>query len=194
MRAVNICAGNLLLVVLAAGVAHSDATMSAEVDFSGIVSYVFEPNPQEIKPKMYNWEIALSKSDSRDGVYEIVQITHPTGPNSKALDPAPNVLVESKMIVANQDGFVDFNLYVGDKAPKDNMGRRGQAGEPIIFSGRGTGKSESNWIILPGSKIKQIVATTKGTQLSDGRLGLIQFTVSDDHGEQFQVDVVLRRK
>jgi hypothetical protein len=194
MKRVNICAGTLLLVVLSAGLAHPVAAMSAHADFSGIVSYVFEPNPQEIKPKMYNWEVALSKSDSQSGVYEIVQITRPKRTNSKGLDPAEAVLIESKMIAANQDGVVDFNLYVGNKAPKENMGRRGHSGEPIIFSGRGTGRGESNWIILPGSKIEQVVPTSKGTRLSDGRLDLIQFTVSDDHGEQFQVDVALRRK
>ena len=74
------------------------------------------------------------------------------------------------------------------------MGRRGHVGVPIIFSGRGTGRGESNWIILPGSKIEQVVPTPKGTRLSGGRLGLIQFTVSDDRGEQYQVEVVLRRK
>jgi len=194
MKAVNICAGTLLLGVLAAGSARPVAAMSADADFSGIVSYVFEPNPQEIKPKMYNWEVSLSKADTQSGAYEIVQITRPKSTNSKGLDPAQAVLIESKMIAANQDGVVDFNLYVGNKAPKENMGRRGHTGEPIIFSGRGTGKGESNWIILPGSKIEQVVPATKGTRLLDGQLGLIQFTVTDDRGEQLQVDVVLRRK
>src|SRR5262245_45379774 len=153
MKAVNICAGTLLLVALAAELARPVAAVSADADFSGIVSYVFEPNPQEIKPKMYNWEVSLSKSDSQRGAYEIVQITRPKSTNSKALDPVQTVLIESRMITSNQDGVVDFKVYVGNKAPKENMGRRGHTGEPIIFSGRGTGKGESNWIILPGSKI-----------------------------------------
>jgi hypothetical protein len=194
MKLANICSGTLLLVVLAAGMVRPFAAMSPVADFSGIVSYVFEPNPREIKPKMYNWEVTLSKVDSQSGDYEIVEITRPKKSNSKGVDPAQNVLVESTTIVANQDGVVDLNLYVGDKAPKEKKGQRGHAGEPIIFSGRGTGKGESSWIVLPGSKIGQVVPTTKGTRVSDGRLGLIQFTVSDDHGEQFQVDVVLRRK
>jgi hypothetical protein len=33
------------------------------------------------------------------------------------------------MIASNQDRVVDFNLYVGNKALKENMGRRGQSGE-----------------------------------------------------------------
>jgi len=78
MKTVNICAATLLLVVVVAGAARPFAAMSADPDFSGIVSYVFEPNPQEIKPKMYNWEVTLSKSDSQSGAYEIVQITRPT--------------------------------------------------------------------------------------------------------------------
>jgi hypothetical protein len=193
MKRVNICVGTLLLVVLAAEWARPVAAGPADPDFSGIVNYLFEPNPQEIKPKMYNWEVSLNKSDSQS-VYEIVQITSPKSTNSKGLDPAQTVLVESRMIASNQDGVVDFNVYVGNKAPKENMGRRGHAGEPIIFSGRGTGRGESNWIILPGSKVEQVVPATKGTRLSDGRLDLIQFAVTNDRGEQFQVDVVLRRK
>ena len=194
MKKVNFCAVALLLVLPAAGSAHSVAAMSAAADFSGITSYVFESNPQEITPKMYNWRITLSKSDSEGGAYEIVQITRPKSANAKAVDSAPNVLVDSKMIAVNQNGVVDFNLYVGDKAPKENMGTHGRSGEPIIFSGKGTGKAESNWIILPGPKIAQAVPATQGAALSDGRLRLIQFTVSDDRGEQFQVEVVLRRK
>jgi len=194
MKTANLFYAGLLPAVLAAGMARPFAAMSAETDFSGIVSYVFEPNPQEIKPKSYNWEITLTKSDSQSGVYEIVQITRPTSTNSKGVGPVESVLVESKMISANSDGVVDFNLYVGDKTPKENMGRRGHVGEPIIFSGRGTGKGASSWIVLPGSTIGQVVPTTKGTRLSNGSLGLLRFTVSDDRGEQFQVDVVLRRR
>ena len=47
------------------------------------------------------------------------------------------------MNAVNQEGVVDFSLYVGDKAPKESMGLHGRAGESIIFSGWGTGKSES---------------------------------------------------
>ena len=193
MKTANICAVTLVLALLAAGTGHPFAVTSAEVEFSGITSYVFESNPQEITPKMYNWRVTLSKSDSAGGVYEIVQITRPKRADSKA-DPTPNVLVDAKMIAVNQDGVVDFNLYVGDRAPKANMGLRGRAGEPIIFSGKGTGKAESNWIVLPGPKIEQAVPATQGAPMSDGQLRLIQFTVNDDRGEQFQVDVVLRRK
>jgi len=51
-----------------------------------------------------------------------------------------------------------------------------------------------DWIVLPGPKIEQVVPTAAGTPLSDGRLRLIEFIVSDEHGEPFQVQVVLRRK
>jgi hypothetical protein len=194
MNIAKICAVNLLLLLLAAATAHPFAAMSAGEEFSGIASYAFEPNPQEITPKMYNWRVTLSKADSQRGAYEIVQFTRPKRANSKALEPAQNVLVESKMIAVNQDGVVDFNLYVGDRTPKANMGLHARAGEPIIFSGKGTGKGESNWIVLPGPKIDQAVPSTKGTSLADGRLRLIQFAVNDERGEPFQVDVVLTRK
>src|SRR5262245_55686370 len=134
------------------------------------------------------------KSDSQSGAYEIVQITRPKRTNSKALDPAQTVLIESRMIAANPDGAVDFTLYVGDKAPKENMGRRGHVGVPIIFSGRGTGRGESNWIILPGSKVDNVIPSVKGTRMSDGKLNLIQFIVTKADGEKVQTDVVLRRK
>jgi len=170
------------------------ARPSAQTDVSGIVSYRYEPNPSEIKPKMYNWEISLTPADSHTGAYEIIQMTRPTRPNTKAPDVDSSVLVESKVIAAGQDGAVHFNLYVGDKTPKENMGRRGHSGQPIIFSGIGTGNSASSWIVFPCAKIERAVPFPKGTQLSNGALSLIQFIVSDDRGEQFQTDVVLRRR
>lgn len=184
----------MLVALLAIGLGSPFAVNSAETNFSGIIEYVFEPNPQEINPKMYNWEVRLNEVDSRNGTYEIVQITKPRKTDPKAADSAPKVLVESKMIVPNQDGIIDFKLYVGDKEPKQNMGRRGNIGHPIIFSGRGTGKAESSWIVLPGTQVDRVAPSGKGTQLSDGRLSLIQFIVTNDGGEKFQADVILRRK
>jgi len=170
-------------------------TLSAETNISGIIEYVYERNPQEITPKMYNWEVKLNEADSRNGTYEIVQITKSIKADPKAgAATVPIVLVESKMIVPNQDGIIDFKLYVGDKEPKQNMGRRGNIGQPFIFSGRGTGKAESTWIVLPGTKTDRVVPSAKGTQLSDGRLSLVQFIITNDGGEKFQVDVILRRK
>ena len=98
------------------------------------------------------------------------------------------------MIVTNQDGIIDFKVYIGEKQPKPNMPGPGSMGEPIIFSGRGTGKGQSNWIYLPGSKLDNVVSSIKGTQMSDGKLNLIQFIVTKADGEKFQRDVVLRRK
>ena len=74
------------------------------------------------------------------------------------------------------------------------MGRWGNIGQPIIFSGRGTGKSESNWIVLPGTKVEHVVPAAKGIQLRDGRLNLLQFIVINDSGEEFRADAMLRRK
>ena len=81
-----------------------------------------------------------------------------------------------------------------DEQPKPNMPGPGRIGEPIIFSGRGTGKGQSNWIYLPGSKLDNVVSSIKGTQMSDRKLNLIQFIVTKADGEKFQRDVVLRRK
>jgi len=193
MKIEKIFRWQMLVALLAMGLGSPFAVNSAETNFSGIIEYVFEPNPQKINPKMYNWEVKLNEADSRNGTYEIVQITKPRKTDPKAADTAPKVLVESKMIVPNQDGIIDFKLYVGEKEPKQNMGRRGNIGHPIIFSGRGTGKAESNWIVLPGTKVDRVAPSGKGTQLSDGRLSLIQFIVTNDGGEKFQSDVILRR-
>ncbi|MGE5304790.1 MAG: hypothetical protein ACM3TN_15880 [Alphaproteobacteria bacterium] len=184
----------MLATLLAIGLGNSFPANSAETNFSGITEYVFEPNPQKISPKMYNWEIKLSKADSQNGAYEIVQITRPRKADSKPVEAATTVLIESKMIVPNRDEVINFKLYVSDKEPKQNMGRRGNIGQPIIFSGRGTGKGESNWIVLPGSKMEQVAPSVKGAQLSNGQLNLIQFIVTNDRGEKFQADVILRRK
>ena len=170
------------------------ASPVAQTEVSGIVSYLYEPNPREIKPKMFNWEIKLNQADSHAGAYEIVQVTRPTQANAKAADVVSQVLVESKVITVGQDGAVNFNLYVGDKTPKENMGRRGNSGQPIILSGIGTANGASSWIVFPGAKIERVVPSPTGTRLSDGTLNLIQFFVSDDRGQHFQTDVVLRRK
>ena len=74
------------------------------------------------------------------------------------------------------------------------MGRQGNMGQPIIFSGRGTGKGESNWIVLPGTKLDRVVPAAKGIQLRDGKLDLLRFIVINESGEEFRVDVMLRRK
>jgi hypothetical protein len=38
---------------------------------------------------MYNWEVALSKSHSQSGTYEIVQITRPKSTNSTLIPYRP---------------------------------------------------------------------------------------------------------
>ncbi len=192
MKIKKITGVHMLVALLVIGVGNA---LSAETDISGIIEYVYERNPQEIKPKMYNWEVKLNEADSRNGSYEIIQITKSNKTDPKAGAAAvPIVLVESKMIVPNQDGIIDFKLYVGDKEPKQNMGRRGNIGQPFIFSGIGTAKAESTWIVLPGTKTDRVVPSAKGTQLSDGRLSLVQYIVTNDGGEKFQVDVIFRRK
>jgi hypothetical protein len=98
------------------------------------------------------------------------------------------------MIVADQDGIVPFRLYVGDKEPTRNTNGPGNIGQPIVFSGNGTGKGASSWIVLPGARVDRVTPSRKGTRLSNGRLSLIQYIVTNDRGERFQADVVLRRR
>jgi hypothetical protein len=168
----------------------------ADTTFSGIVEYVFEPNPnpREIKPRMYNWEVRLNAADSRNGPYEIVQITRPLTAATKVRKTETEILVDAGMIVGNQDGIIPFRLHVGDKEPSKNMNGPGNIGQPIVFSGKGTGKGASSWIVLPGARVDRVTPSGKGTRLSNGRLSLIQYIVTNDRGEKFQADVVLRRK
>jgi hypothetical protein len=172
------------------------AARAVESEFSGVTDYFFDPNPQEIVPKLHNWEIKLSKADSENGVYEIVQITKALDPDPKTPAITTNVLVEPRLIARTQDGqgIVAFKLYVGDKEPHPNMGRQGNSGEPIIFSGNGTANGSSGWIVFPGSKIEPVTLARKGTPLTDGKLNLIQFIVTNARGKKFQADVILRRK
>jgi hypothetical protein len=182
-----------LVVLLSIVLGSPFAAQSTETNISGIADYKFDSSPQEIKPKMYNWEITLGAADSTNGIYEIIQITRRLDINGEDRSTT-NVLIDSKMIVPNEDGIIHFKLYVGDKEPKQNMNGPGKIGQPIIFSGIGTGKGASDWIVLSGSKVDQVVPSDKGTQLTDGRLNIIQFIVTDDTGEKFQADVILRRK
>ena len=194
MKVVTTFRWQIVLVLLAGSLGSAFAVKSAEANFSGINEYFFEPNPQEINPKTYNWEIKLNQSDSRNGTYEIAQITRPRNGATTTADTTSTILVESKIIVPNQDGVIDFKLYVGDKEPRQNMGRRGYIGQPIIFSGIGTANAQSGWIVLPGATVDQVVPTSKGTPLTNGSLSVISFTVTNAAGEKFQADVILRRK
>ncbi len=191
MKLLNISHWCIMVVLLAISLGSTVTVRSAQSTVSGIVDYVYEPNPQQIKPKMYNWQIELNQTDSRTGPYEIIQVTWSGKANPK---PTTTVLIDSKMIVPNRDGIIAFNLYVGDKEPKQNMGRRGNIGQPIIFSGRGTGKAASNWIVLPGTKVDRVVPAAKGLELRDGSLDLLRFIVTNEGSEEFRVDVMLRRK
>jgi hypothetical protein len=166
---------------------------AADANISGIADFKFNPNPQEIKPKLYNWEIRLSPADSRAGSYEIVQITivHASG---SAAAPTTSVLVDSSLLTPNMDGQIDFNLYVGDKKPTQDMGRQGDTGQPIIFSGIGTAKAQSGWIILPGAKAGRVSPSPKGTRLSKGALNLIEFTGDNARGDRYEAEVMLRKK
>ena len=169
------------------------ALASAVAVISGIADYKFDSNPQEIKPKMYNWEITLNAANSTNGIYEIIQVTRLLSEDG-ANRTTTNVLMDGKMVVPNEAGIIHFKLSIGDKVPKQNMNGPGKIGQPIIFSGIGTGKGSSAWIVLPGSKVEQTTPSDKGTKLSDGKLNLIRYAVANDGGEKFQVDVMLCRK
>jgi hypothetical protein len=184
----------MLLPLVAVGLPGAFAAQTAGTAFSGIIEYVFDPAPQEITPKLYNWEVKLNSIDSRAGSYEIVQTTRPVRTQPNGLGSTSSVLIDNPIIVPNQDGIIHFKLYIGERQPKPNMPGPGSMGVPIIFSGRGTGKAESNWIYLPGSKIDGVTPSANGTRMSEGRLNLIQFISTKADGEKFETDVLLRRK
>lgn len=168
---------------------------------SGIADYKFNPDPQEPAPKMYNWEVMLDAADSTNGVYEIVQTTTSIKiEEAKVSDASMKVLIglspmtHTETICQNKNGIIHFNLHIGDKEAAQNMNGKGKIGQPVIFSGIGTGKGSSTWVVLPGSKVNQTIPSNKGTKLVDGKLNLIRYVVTDDSGEKFQVDVMLCRK
>jgi hypothetical protein len=45
----------MLIVLLAISLGNAVTVESAQTNISGIIEYTYEPNPQEIKPKIYNW-------------------------------------------------------------------------------------------------------------------------------------------
>ena len=184
----------LFLLLSAMFLGCSRRPESPEPNISGITEYKLESNPQEISPKMYNWEVLLTKEDSKNRSYEIIQTIRPMEESLTENRATTNILIDKKMIVPNQEGNIHFKLYIGDREPTQNMNGPGNIGHPIIFSGRGTGKGASSWIVLPGSKVGQVTPSDKGTPLSEGKLNLIQFVVSNANGEEFQADVILRRK
>ena len=50
----------IMIVLLAICLGSPVPVKSAEPNISGIISYVYETNPQEIKLKIYNWEIIFT--------------------------------------------------------------------------------------------------------------------------------------
>lgn len=171
----------------------------SETNGNGIIDYKLEPNPQEIEPKMFNWEIMLNAADSTNGTYQIIQISKPLNENARAGETKTKVLIDQDMdreptIARDRRGLIHFMLHIGDKEPTQNMNGPGQIGLPIIFSGKGTGKAQSSWIVLPGRRLDHVAPSGKGTQMSGGQLRLIQFTVVNTGGEKFQTEVILRRK
>ncbi len=183
-RLISIFAGFLIAVA---------ARPSPGATVSGVTDYTFEPVPREITPKMYNWEVILTGADSTNGSYEIVQINQHL--SEGGTNPATtNVLIDSGMVVPSAAGIIHFKLHVGDKEPKQNMNGPGRLGQPISFSGIGTGKGASNWIVLQGPTVDRVAASGKGTELADGKLVLIRFDLTDTSGEKIQTVVMLRRK
>ena len=187
-----------MAVLLAWALATPFEANCAQPSVSGIVEYYFEPNPQDTKPKMYNWEIRLNATDSTNGVYEIIQINRRLD-----LDAEPrsttNVLIglspmnQKPLIVPNGSGVIDFKLCIGNKKPELNLNAPGNLGQPIVFSGIGTGKAASEWVVLPGSKVTKVTPSDKGARLSDGKLSIVQFLVASDSGAKFQIEVLLQR-
>jgi len=104
-----------LYAFAAAWLGSAGAWPTAQTEDSGIVSYLFEPNPTQVKPKMYNWEVWLSKADSQLGSFEIIQLTRPTNTKSNVAAVVPQVLVDSKVLVTGPDGSVHFKLFIGDR-------------------------------------------------------------------------------
>ena len=184
----------LLLLVSAMPVGCSQSIESPAPGISGVTQYEFNPNPGEIRPKLHNWVVELSKADSASNRYDIIQVTRPTEDDPAAGQATTTVLIDDRMIVPNPNGTIHFTLHVGDAEPTQNMNAPGNIGHPIIFSGRGTGKGVSNWIVLPGSEIDRVAPTEQGTSLSDGKLRLIQFVVRNADGEKYRAEVILRRR
>lgn len=188
---------NRIITILMLAMAFPGCTRQTEVpkpDLSGIVNYTFEPEPETISPKMYNWEFLLSEADSRNVAWAIVQVTRPSADTPRSDPEVTKTLIGPEMIVPNQDGVIHFMLHAGDKDPTLKMGAPGNIGHPISFSGRGTGIGTSSWIVLPGSEIQQVSPSETGTLLVDGTLRIIQFVGVNDAGDRFQSDVILRRQ
>ena len=163
-------------------------------DVSGIVNYTFQAEPEKISPKMYNWELRLTEADSQNAAWAIVQVTRPLEDTLGSDQEVTKVLIDPEIIVPDQDGYIHFTLHAGDKEPTPNMGAPGNVGQPVSFSGRGTGKGASSWIVLPGSEIQGVAPSETGTPLVDGTLRFIRFITVNAAGDRFQSDVMLRHE
>jgi len=86
-----------LFALLAAGLSGLVTIISAQTNMSGIVKYFLDPNPEEFGSTMYNWEVVLNALDSRNGPYAIVRIDKLLRGKPKALETAPERIIDSDM-------------------------------------------------------------------------------------------------
>ena len=188
----------LVLLVVASLVACSPSTPPPPPAYtpavSGITHYEFDPAPQDVSPKMHNWIVVLDKAVSAGGAYEIVQETAPLSAEGELGPVVSEVLIEAKWIAVNAKGLIHFRLHVGNAEPTANMLAPGNAGHPVVFSGIGTGKGASSWVVLPGGEFERVTPTTTESALVGGACTFIRYLVKNGAGERFQADVVLRRK
>jgi hypothetical protein len=182
---------HILLTLMVTGLGSLFAVTSAQTNISGIIKYFVEPNPEEFGPRMYNWEVALNIEDSKSGPYAIVQIIKPLRGKPKATDTAPQRIIDSDMITQGKDGIIAFKLGIGLKEPKQIPDGSGNVSQPVIFTCKGSGKGESNWVNFPGAAFNRVIPSDAGTILSNGRLTLIRFIVTDDGGAELESDIML---
>jgi hypothetical protein len=165
---------------------------AAAEETNGIIGFSRCPNPQPITPRKWNWEVKLDKNSSKQHRYQLVQKTESLPRQGQQPGKrTTRILIDTASIVASQRGAIHFKIHTGDERPAPNMNGE-NIGLGLSFSGIGTGKGASNWIVLPGTKILDVSVFEKGS-LQGGVIKFLEFQSQTSNGEKYGSTVSLKQ-
>lgn len=165
--------------------------VNAQVAAEKIEIFKFEevkkPNPNNITPRKWNWEIELTPIQSKSR-FRIVQQTN----GKKGLEPEfTRILFSESELQKSSGDVIHFKLYSGDENPTLNMNKKGNVGLGVSFSRVGGGFGTSSWIVLPGRIVKSEVP--QQGYLTNAALLLLSIDTRDSMGNDYKTDLRLEQ-
>jgi len=146
---------------------------------------VQRPDPNQIVPRKWNWEIRLSPSQSQRG-FRISQHTVAEKASGSNID---KVLFDAKDLQKNPGDVIHFRLHTGDDNPSLDMNKKGNIGLGVSFARVGGGYGASGWIVMPGRIVRSQII--KQDYLKNGGLPLVSIETVDALGSEYRTELRL---